>query len=109
MDGLLDRTLGGDPVHQGSSTSRLDLPADERADQFMTARDRPSRPPASSHARIRLQSNTGHGSLLTIRLRTRVLEQWPVPITFIPFSTGVTVITARAPRLQKVADGTPAK
>ena len=32
MDGLLDRTLGSDPVHQGSSTSRLDLPAHERAD-----------------------------------------------------------------------------
>jgi hypothetical protein len=31
-------------VHQGSSTSRLDLPADERADQFMAARARPSRP-----------------------------------------------------------------
>src|ERR1700735_4989174 len=44
MDGLLDRTLGSDPVHQGSSTSRLDLPADERADQFMAARDGPASP-----------------------------------------------------------------
>ena len=35
-------------MHQGSSTSRLDLPADERADQFMAMRDRPSRPPAKA-------------------------------------------------------------
>ena len=28
---------GGDPGHQGSSTSRLDLPSQERADQFMAA------------------------------------------------------------------------
>src|ERR1700733_3909393 len=53
MDGLLDRTLGSDPVHQGSSTSRLDLPALERADQFMAARDGP----ASPHLRARARSS----------------------------------------------------
>ena len=41
MDRLLDRTHGERPrASRLVRTLRLDLPADERADQFMAARDR---------------------------------------------------------------------